>query len=82
MIGAEFSGTPRSVLTPLGCAPSGAGGTIAPVTAAGNPVSPRVVPPSPGTRIVLELDGTRYEYHSGGPRSIFLCEHPEPPVGE
>ena len=36
----------------------------------------------PGTRIILELDGTRYEYHSGGPRSIFLCEHPEPPVGE
>jgi hypothetical protein len=36
----------------------------------------------PGTRIILELDGTRYQYHSGGPRSIFLCEHPEPPVGE
>jgi hypothetical protein len=36
----------------------------------------------PGTRIVLELEGTRYEYHAGGPRSIFLCEHPEPPVGE
>jgi hypothetical protein len=36
----------------------------------------------PGTRIILELDGARYEYHSGGPRSIFLCEHPEPPVGE
>jgi hypothetical protein len=36
----------------------------------------------PGTRIVLELNGTRYEYHSGGPRSIFLCAHPEPPVGE
>jgi hypothetical protein len=36
----------------------------------------------PGTRIILELDGTRYEYHSGGPRSIFLCEHPEPPAGE
>jgi hypothetical protein len=36
----------------------------------------------PGTRIILELDGSRYKYHSGGPRSIFLCEHPEPPVGE
>jgi hypothetical protein len=34
----------------------------------------------PGTRIVLELDGTRYQYHSGGARSIFLCERPEPPV--
>ena len=34
-----------------------------------------------GTRIVLEVAGTRYEYHSGGPRSIFLCENPEPPVG-
>jgi hypothetical protein len=34
----------------------------------------------PGTRVILELDGTRYEYHSGGGRAIFLCENPEPPV--
>ncbi len=29
-----------------------------------------------GQRIVLEVDGTRYEYHSGGGRSPFLCEDP------
>ena len=34
----------------------------------------------PGIRVVLELDGTRYEYHSGGSRSIFLCESPVPPL--
>jgi hypothetical protein len=34
----------------------------------------------PGIRVILELDGKRYEYHSGGGRSIFLCENPEPPV--
>jgi hypothetical protein len=34
----------------------------------------------PGTRVVLELDGTQYEYHAGGGRSIFLCEDPESPV--
>ena len=30
----------------------------------------------PGIRVVLELDGARYEYHAGGARSIFLCENP------
>ena len=34
----------------------------------------------PGIRVVLELDGRRYEYHAGGGRSIFLCENPEPPL--
>jgi hypothetical protein len=34
----------------------------------------------PGTRVVLELEGTQYEYHAGGGRSIFLCEEPETPV--
>jgi hypothetical protein len=33
-----------------------------------------------GTRVVLEHDGKRYEYHSGGQRSAFLCENPEPPA--
>jgi hypothetical protein len=36
----------------------------------------------PGIRLVLELNGRRYEYHAGGERTIFLCEKPEPPVGE
>jgi hypothetical protein len=36
----------------------------------------------PGIRVVLELDGRRYEYHAGGGRSIFLCDTPQPPVGE
>ncbi|NEA30507.1 hypothetical protein [Streptomyces sp. SID13031] len=26
-----------------------------------------------GTRTVLEVEGTRYDYHSGGSRSPFLC---------
>jgi hypothetical protein len=34
----------------------------------------------PGIRVVLELDGQRYEYHAGGSRTIFLCENPEPPL--
>ena len=34
----------------------------------------------PGIRVVLELDGVRYEYHAGGARSIFLCENPQPPA--
>jgi hypothetical protein len=34
----------------------------------------------PGTRVVLELDGARYEYHAGGARTIFLCENPQAPV--
>lgn len=29
-----------------------------------------------GRRIVLEVGGTRYEYHSGGDRAPFLCEDP------
>ena len=29
-----------------------------------------------GTRIVLEADGQRYEYHAGGNRPAFLCEKP------
>jgi hypothetical protein len=35
-----------------------------------------------GVRIVLEVDGQRYEYHGGGRRSVFYCATPEPPVGE
>jgi hypothetical protein len=34
----------------------------------------------PGIRVILELDGVRYEYHAGGRRPIFLCEHPQPPL--
>jgi hypothetical protein len=34
-----------------------------------------------GSRVVLEADGRRYEYHAGGRRSAFLCENPEPPAG-
>ncbi|GGC14931.1 hypothetical protein [Cellulomonas carbonis] len=34
-----------------------------------------------GTLVVLEVDGRRYEYHSGGRRAPFLCESPEAPVG-
>ncbi|MFF1823629.1 hypothetical protein ACFVWG_40375 [Kribbella sp. NPDC058245] len=30
-----------------------------------------------GMRIVLEADGKRYEYHSGGSRAPFLCENPQ-----
>ncbi|MGH3316538.1 MAG: hypothetical protein ACRDO0_10385 [Nocardioidaceae bacterium] len=33
-----------------------------------------------GTRVVLEYDGKRYEYHSGGRRSAFLCQNPQPPA--
>jgi hypothetical protein len=33
-----------------------------------------------GTRVVLEVDGERYEYHAGGRRTAFLCENPEPPA--
>lgn len=29
-----------------------------------------------GQRIVLEVDGTRYEYHAGAGRGPFLCEDP------
>lgn len=35
-----------------------------------------------GVRLVLELDGVRYEYHAGGSRSTpFLCPDPTPPTG-
>lgn len=34
-----------------------------------------------GSRVVLEAEGRRYEYHAGGQRSAFLCENPEPPAG-
>ena len=30
--------------------------------------------PQDGLRIVLEVEGERYEYHSGGTRPPFLCE--------
>jgi hypothetical protein len=30
-----------------------------------------------GTRIVLDHDGTRYDYHSGGGRDPFYCANPE-----
>ena len=33
-----------------------------------------------GTRVVLEAEGQRYQYHAGGRRSAFLCENPEPPA--
>lgn len=29
-----------------------------------------------GARIVLSARGRRYEYHQGGRRAPFLCEHP------
>ncbi len=29
-----------------------------------------------GSRITLRVDGTTYEYHSGGSRGPFLCERP------
>jgi hypothetical protein len=31
----------------------------------------------PGGRIILEVDGTQYNYHSGANRAPFLCEHPK-----
>jgi hypothetical protein len=34
----------------------------------------------PGIRVVLEVDGVRYEYHAGGARPIFWCEKPQAPV--
>jgi hypothetical protein len=34
-----------------------------------------------GSRVVLEADGRRYQYHAGGRRSAFLCENPDPPAG-
>lgn len=35
-----------------------------------------------GVRVVLEFDGTSYQYHSGGGQGVFLCAKPEPAVGE
>ena len=29
---------------------------------------------SDGARIILDVDGTQYNYHSGGERGLFLCE--------
>jgi len=34
-----------------------------------------------GSLVILEVDGTRYEYHSGGGRDLFYCENPIPPTG-
>lgn len=33
-----------------------------------------------GTLVVLEVDGTTYEYHAGGPRAPFLCVNPQAPL--
>ena len=35
-----------------------------------------------GLRIILEVDGQRYQYHRGGRRDLFYCGDPQPPVGE
>lgn len=35
-----------------------------------------------GSLIVLEIDGTEYEYHSGVGRDPFYCATPIPPVGD
>lgn len=35
-----------------------------------------------GTRIIVEADGQRFEYHRGGRRDLFYCATPHPPVGE
>ena len=34
----------------------------------------------PGTLIVLRVDDTEYEYHSGGGRAPFYCENPVSPA--
>jgi hypothetical protein len=34
-----------------------------------------------GTRIILEVSGKHYHYHSGGSRPPFLCANPQPPLG-
>ena len=33
-----------------------------------------------GQLVVLSVGGTRYEYHSGGSRPLFLCADPRPPA--
>ena len=35
---------------------------------------------TPGSRIVLEANGKRYEYHAAAGKTPFLCEHPKPPI--
>lgn len=35
-----------------------------------------------GSRIILEADGQRWHYHSGGGREPFLCMTPQEPLGE
>jgi hypothetical protein len=35
-----------------------------------------------GTRIILQVDNRRFEYHAGGQRDLFYCASPQPPVGE
>ncbi len=32
--------------------------------------------PEDGAKIVLDVDGVTYEYHTGGTRGLFLCETP------
>ncbi len=34
--------------------------------------------PQDGALIILEVQGTTYEYHAGGTRGVFLCETPSP----
>ncbi|MGW7683174.1 hypothetical protein ACWGID_20740 [Kribbella sp. NPDC054772] len=34
----------------------------------------------PGNRTILEAGGKQYQYHSGGHRAPFLCEHPQGPA--
>jgi len=33
-----------------------------------------------GSRMVLEVGGKQYHYHSGGRRGPFLCTNPQPPT--
>lgn len=33
-----------------------------------------------GRLVELEVDGTRYEYHSGGSRGLAYCPSPQPPL--
>ncbi len=35
-----------------------------------------------GERIILEVAGTRYHYHSGGDRDPFYCAEPSDPAGD
>jgi hypothetical protein len=38
--------------------------------------------PEDGARIVLEAEGTRFEYHYGGRHGLFLCDRAERPAGK